>query len=109
MTLREAAEMALECCGDVVNGWESLAPLAVRKAAMESLDALRAALAEPDGWRQCAVGQRTTQYCGLLEEAVAVEREACARVCEVHGSMAKHAVWMAEECAALIRARGNDD
>lgn len=36
----------------------------------------------------------------------AAEREACARVCEVHGSMAKHAVWMAEECAALIRARG---
>ena len=36
----------------------------------------------------------------------AAEREACAKVCEVHGSMAKHAVWMAEECAALIRARG---
>lgn len=33
------------------------------------------------------------------------EREACAKVCEVHGSMAKHSVWMAEECAALIRAR----
>jgi len=44
-----------------------------------------------------------------LEWAMSLEREACARVCEVHGSMAKHAVWMAEECAALIRARGNDD
>lgn len=42
----------------------------------------------------------------LCELAAAAEREACARVCEVHGSMAKHAVWMAEECAALIRARG---
>ena len=37
----------------------------------------------------------------------AAEREACAKVCEVHGSMARHSVWMAEECAALIRARGN--
>ena len=41
-----------------------------------------------------------------VEILVEAEREACARVCEVHGSMAKHAVWMAEECAALIRARG---
>ena len=37
----------------------------------------------------------------------AAEREACAKVCEVHGSMARHSVWMAEECAALIRARSN--
>ena len=36
----------------------------------------------------------------------AAEREACAKVCELHGSMARHSVWMAEECAALIRARG---
>ena len=35
----------------------------------------------------------------------AAEREACAKVCETHGSMARHAVWMAEECAAAIRAR----
>ena len=38
----------------------------------------------------------------------AAEREQCAKVCEVHGDMARHAVWMAEECAALIRARGKD-
>lgn len=41
-----------------------------------------------------------------MDKGRELEREACARVCEVHGSMAKHAVWMAEECAALIRARG---
>lgn len=46
--LRQAAQMALETCTDVVNGWESLAPLSVRRAAIESLDALRAALAEPE-------------------------------------------------------------
>jgi len=28
-----------------------------------------------EGWRQCAEGQRTTQFCGLLEEAVNAERE----------------------------------
>ena len=43
----------------------------------------------------------------LVNKAVEAEREACAKVCEVHGSMARHSVWMAEECAALIRARSN--
>jgi len=33
-----------------------------------------------DGWRQCAKGQRTTQFCGLLDAAVKAEREACARM-----------------------------
>ena len=28
-----------------------------------------------DGWRRCAVGQRTTQFCGMAEEARAQERE----------------------------------
>jgi len=27
-----------------------------------------------DGWRRCAVGQRTTQQCGLVHEARAQER-----------------------------------
>ena len=27
-----------------------------------------------DGWRRCAVGQRTTQQCGMAEEARAQER-----------------------------------
>lgn len=30
-----------------------------------------------DGYRQCAKGQRTTQFCGLLADAVKAEREAC--------------------------------
>jgi hypothetical protein len=28
-----------------------------------------------DGWRQCAEGQKTTQFCGELEEALKGERE----------------------------------
>ena len=52
-----------------------------------------------DGWRQCAEGQRTTQYCGLLDAAVKDEREACAKVCDG---------WMhanGNDCAEAIRAR----
>ena len=30
-----------------------------------------------DGWRQCAVGQRTTRFCAMAEEAVRAERDAC--------------------------------
>lgn len=33
-----------------------------------------------EGWRQCAQGQNTTQFCGQLEAAVKAEREACAGV-----------------------------
>jgi hypothetical protein len=32
------------------------------------------------GYRKCAEGQRTTQYCAMVEEAVKKEREACACV-----------------------------
>ena len=35
-----------------------------------------------DGWRQCAKGQRTTQWCAVAEQARAEEREVCARLCE---------------------------
>lgn len=35
---------AIETCGDVVNGWESLAPLTVRRAASVALDRLHDAM-----------------------------------------------------------------
>ena len=41
----------------------------------------------------------------MVNAVRAAEREACARVCEAHGSTLKSAVWVAEECAAAIRAR----
>ena len=50
-----------------------------------------------EGWRQCAQGQRTTQFCGMVEQARQEEREACARVCEEY-AQAKYA-------ATAIRAR----
>lgn len=56
-----------------------------------------------NGWRQCAQGQRTTQFCGQLESAVAGEREACAKVAEaLLRPYANHGV------PAVIRARGNE-
>lgn len=57
------------------------------------------------GWRQCAKGQRTTQFCGMVEQAVQAEREACAKECE-HTAARMGSEWMAHHCAAAIRARG---
>ena len=41
----------------------------------------QAAMVE-QGWRKCAEGQRTTQFCGMTEKAVQEEREACAKVAD---------------------------
>jgi hypothetical protein len=51
------------------------------------------------GWRRCAEGQNTTQFCALLEAAVLAEREACAQICDDH---ADDPVY----CGQAIRARG---
>ena len=64
-----------------------------------------------DGWRQCAIGQRTTQFCAEAERIRADEREACANLCDEiaerneadHDSCWSYGNW---ECAAAIRARG---
>jgi hypothetical protein len=63
-----------------------------------------------DGWRQCAEGQKTTQFCGQLEAAVKAEREACARVCEgmarsIDDEILSDAQWIASSCVRAIRAR----
>ena len=63
-----------------------------------------------DGWRKCAAGQRTTQFCAMVEEAVKAEREACARVCEdtiLTTTLADRDYNLGcLDCAAAIRARG---
>ena len=64
------------------------------------------------GYRKCAEGQRTTQFCGMLEQAVEAEREECARVCDLEFAACWHADAIsqakeAKRCAAAIRARGN--
>jgi hypothetical protein len=53
-----------------------------------------------EGWRQCAQGQKTSQFCAVAEQARAEEREACAQVAEGFDACdPKH-------IAAAIRARG---
>jgi hypothetical protein len=66
------------------------------------------------GYRKCAVGQRTSQFCGQLEQAVLAEREACAKVCDEQGvgrkALEHYAALTysgaARDCAAAIRSRG---
>ncbi|CAB4139915.1 hypothetical protein UFOVP408_26 [uncultured Caudovirales phage] len=66
------------------------------------------------GYRKCAAGQRTSQFCGQLEQAVLAEREACAKVCDEQGvgrkALEHYAALTysgaAHDCAAAIRARG---
>jgi hypothetical protein len=64
-----------------------------------------------EGWRQCAKGQRTTQFCGLLEDTVAAEREACRQLCinlvkRLDG--VREASFGAEMCASGIAARSKE-
>jgi hypothetical protein len=53
-----------------------------------------------EGWRQCAQGQRATQFCAVAEQARLEEREACAKVCDPY----THGQWF----AAAIRAQAAD-
>jgi len=64
------------------------------------------------GYRKCAENQHTTQHCGLLEQAVAAEREACAAICDQRKiitpewQMDQHYNQAASHCAQAIRLRG---
>jgi hypothetical protein len=65
-----------------------------------------------DGWRRCAEGQNTTQFCALLEAAVLAEREECAGVCDALAdefSGDPDEAWFFQRAAAAIRARGNNE
>jgi hypothetical protein len=55
-----------------------------------------------DGYRKCAEGQRTTQFCGLLEEAVKAEREACAKICD-DISWSNEGKWFAVDSGKLMK------
>ena len=63
-----------------------------------------------DGWRQCAKGQRTTQFCGQLQKAVEAEREACLSACNKIATESKnyHAQGGAQACWYAIKARGGE-
>ncbi len=61
-----------------------------------------------DGWRRCAVGQRDTQHCGMVEEARAQERQRM--VALIHEQIAhwerepvwRHWDWTADDFDEVI-------
>jgi chaperone required for assembly of F1-ATPase len=68
MTRDDIIRMALEHFGAVLKPSDLEYKLAALVAAAKEQQMIA------DGWRQCAKGQRTTQYCGLLNAAVKAER-----------------------------------
>ena len=104
MTKEDVIEMAREC-GFVQAGYPSY--VVFTNEMLRFADLVAAAERErmlQNGWRRCADGQRTTQFCGQLQQAVVAEREACAQVCEEHWEI--DGTRTAKEFAAAIRARG---
>ena len=110
--LRKAAEMALAKLDHL---WEIGIDAEYKVELLPEIHALRQALTQPEqdellkqGWRQCAVGQRTTQYCGMAEQARLEEREECLKEIAIeldewnYGTNANIAL---NNVAANIRAR----
>jgi hypothetical protein len=64
-----AACLMFKGCHDSKTVQANLDAVQVRDDLRQQLAECQARNAE-DGWRQCAKGQRTTQFCGQLEEAV---------------------------------------
>jgi len=61
-----------------------------------------------DGWRQCAQGQKTSQFCGMVERARLEEREACAKLCDKPGTAPRTSGWVLGPNVALTGARADD-
>ena len=57
-----------------------------------------------DGWRQCAKGQRTTQYCGLMENALTEKQ---AEIDKLRAAL-KAAADGFDKVAAEIKAWGSN-
>lgn len=87
LIIRHKALDQITACGQYEQGFED-GKAAEREAMIN------------DGWRQCAKGQRTTQFCGAAEQARADEREACAQIAwDRFGTAGR-------EIAGTIRKRG---
>ena len=99
--IRMAREAGLHIATDVnwmpIIGGEYAERFAALVAAAEREAILK------DGWRQCAKDQRTTQFCGMLQQAVLTEREACAKLIDGFGTTLANGEMLAE----AIRARNN--
>lgn len=56
-----------------------------------------------EGWRQCAQGQKTSQFCAVAEQVRQEEREACTSLLEDFERFGD-----TRDCADAIRARGQE-
>ena len=83
MTRDDIIRMAEECGIPEFENNESQADNILHFAAI--IAAVERERMKSEGWRQCAERQRTTQFCGLLEDAVKAEREACALMAQAFG------------------------
>jgi len=62
-----------------------------------------------EGWRQCAQGQKTSQFCAAAEQVRREEREKCAKVCDARYMGDNNREDMeARRCAEAIRASGQE-
>ena len=98
MTKEEVMRMARECFADPDGSLVVLTPELTAFADLVIREVIK------DGWRQCAKGQRTTQFCGMAEKAREEEREECAKIVdEWYHSLASEPEML--EIAQEIRAR----
>ena len=98
MTKEDVIRLALEA-GLFDDDQEPLPEYLVRFADLVLKETIK------DGWRQCAKGQRTTQFCGMAEKAREEEREECAKVCEELEEDDASPLFVSQQCANAIRAR----
>ena len=99
MTKEEVMRMARECFADPDGSLVVLTPELTAFADLVIREVIK------DGWRQCAKGQRTTQFCGMAEKAREEEREECAKVCEELEEDDASPLFVSQQCANAIRAR----
>ena len=106
MTRDDIIRMTQEACSQAPRGdWNSTAWVLSDEALELFADLIKQQLIA-EGYRKCAEGQRTTQFCKQVEAAVATEREACAQVCDnIWATSAKGFGDGADRCGDAIRAR----
>ena len=101
MTRDEIIRMAREA--RLAEPYHPFNPWGASQEALERFAAIVEKHLIASGYRKCAEGQRTTQFCGQLEAAVLAENEACAKACEATDDGTPYN--LTSECAAAIRAR----
>lgn len=105
MTKDEIIKLMREACDkDKVDAWAN-GFWTITQDEIERFAALVAAAEREkmiaEGWRQCAKGQRVTQFCAATEQVRQEEREECAKALEDFERFGD-----TRDCIAAIRARG---